>query len=428
MTAPAPQPGPKRILYLNPIGNIGGAERVLLTALAGVRREMPEAKIRVIALSDGPLMAAAKDLGAEVAVVALPASLAKLGDSRGRGHRTLSMARSLGKAPALAGYLRTLGTEIAAFAPDVVHSNGIKTHLFTRFAVPARIPVVWHAHDFYGSRRLAGWLLRRASRRVRVVVAISKAVAEDARRVLPGTRVETVLNAVDLDRFQPGPGDGNDLDRRAGLPPAPEGTVRVGLLATYARWKGQLTVLDAAAQLAADARGLSLRWYIVGGPIYHTAAQFTEGELRSEAERRGLADRIGFIPFAADAPAIFRSLDIVVHASTQPEPFGLTVAEAMACGRPVVVSAAGGAAELFTDGVDAAGFPPGDPHRLAETVRRLAADGEMRSRLGRAARATAGERFDSRRYGREIAAVYRSAMPGATGGAAAGTSKNDHGP
>ena len=48
-----------------------------------------------------------------------------------------------------------------------------------------------------------------------------------------------------------------------------------------------------------------------------------------------------------------RALDVVVHASTQPEPFGLVIAEAMACGRAVVVSSGGGAAEIVTPGEDA---------------------------------------------------------------------------
>ena len=66
-------------------------------------------------------------------------------------------------------------------------------------------------------------------------------------------------------------------------------------------------------------------------------------------------DSVGFVPFVEDPVPVYRALDVVLHASTQPEPFGLTVVEAMACGRAVVVSAAGGAAELFTDGVDALG-------------------------------------------------------------------------
>jgi glycosyltransferase involved in cell wall biosynthesis len=143
----------------------------------------------------------------------------------------------------------------------VVHSNGIKTHLLARLVVPSAVPIVWHLHDFLGLRPAAGWLLRRARSRVRAAIAVSRAVELDARTVLPGVRIDVVPNAVDTARFSPGSGDGPDLDRRAGYSPALGGTVRVGLISTYARWKGHLTVLDAAARLAARAPNLPIRWF-----------------------------------------------------------------------------------------------------------------------------------------------------------------------
>src|SRR5262249_14978265 len=68
----------------------------------------------------------------------------------------------------------------------------------------------------------------------------------------------------------------------------------------------------------------------------------------------------GLVPFQEDTAAVYRALDVVVHASTQPEPFGLTIAEAMSCSRPVVVARAGGAAGLFSRGPHALGGPPRD--------------------------------------------------------------------
>lgn len=397
-----------RLLFLNPIGNIGGAERVLLTAIAGVRDELPSSSIRLLAFTDGPLLTAARKLGVEAEVVALPARLAEIGDSQWRGSRTALALRSAVRLPALAPFVRRLKAVIGRLNPDLVHSNGIKTHLLTRFAVGSGLPVLWHLHDFYGLRPTAGWLLRYASSRVSAAIAISKAVAADAHAVLPGVRVEVVPNAVDLASFSPGPGDGDGLDRCAGLPIASPGTVRVGLIATYARWKGHLAILDAAAKLAAEAPALPVRWFIVGGAIYQTPAQFTEAELRREAASRGLANRVGFIPFAANPVPIYRALDVVLHASTQPEPFGLTVAEAMACGRAVIVSAAGGAAELFTDGVDALGAEPGNVGQLASAVRHLVGDTALRARLGQAARRTAETCFDATHYGQRLVSLYDS--------------------
>jgi glycosyltransferase involved in cell wall biosynthesis len=122
----------------------------------------------------------------------------------------------------------------------------------------------------------------------------------------------------------------------------------------------------------------------------------------------GLTGRVGFIPYQDDPVDIYRMLDVVVHASTRPEPFGLTIAEAMSCGRPVVLAAAGGAAELFTPGVDALGHTPGDVAGLAAAIARLAGDPDLRAHLGANARRTAVEQFSLARYGREITAVYVS--------------------
>ena len=104
---------------------------------------------------------------------------------------------------------------------------------------------------------------------------------------------------------------------------------------------------------------------------------------------------------------------MAVHASIRPEPFGLTIIEAMGCGKPVVVSEAGGAAELFTPDHDGLGHSPGDATGLASAIARLAADPALRARLGANARRTAVERFSQERYGREMAAIYAGFLPDA---------------
>jgi glycosyltransferase involved in cell wall biosynthesis len=353
-------------------------------------------------------------IGAEVEVVPMPSVLTQLGDSqlrsvnRGRGRAKL-LGQAIRALPSLFDYLAQLRAAINRFKPDLVHSNGIKTHLLSRFVVPNRITVVWHLHDFYCLRPMAAWFLRRCRSRVSRAIAISRAVAEDAARALPGVPVKIVRNAVDLNRFSPGPGE--KLDHLAGMPPAPADRVRVGLVATYARWKGHLTFLDAAQLLAKSNPTLPLRWFIIGGPIYQTTAQFSEAELQKAVSDRGLQDRVGFIPFQRDPVSVYRSLDIVVHASTLPEPFGLTVVEAMACGRAVVVSAAGGATELFTDGRDGLGVHPGNASDIANAVKRLADDPALRERLGIAARATVEAQFDDAHYGSQLVSIYRSLMP-----------------
>ena len=142
---------------------------------------------------------------------------------------------------------------------------------------------------------------------------------------------------MDLERFSPR-GPTLDLDAMAGVPPAPAGTIRVGLVATMARWKGHEVFLRALSMLPKD---LPIRGYVIGGPIYSTAgSQRSVEELRALASGLGLNGNAAFTGFVKDSAAAIRALDVVVHASTDPEPFGLVVAEAMACGKPVVASRA----------------------------------------------------------------------------------------
>jgi glycosyltransferase involved in cell wall biosynthesis len=110
-----------------------------------------------------------------------------------------------------------------------------------------------------------------------------------------------------------------------------------------------------------------------------------------------------------DPAGALRDLDIVVHASTEPEPFGMVIAEAMACGRPIIASAAGGAAELIQNGVDGLGYPPGDENRLATLIAQLVADPGLRETLGAAGRRSAERRFDRARMAAELIPIYQHA-------------------
>jgi len=77
--------------------------------------------------------------------------------------------------------------------------------------------------------------------------------------------------------------------------------------------------------------------------------------------------------------------DIVVHASTDPEPFGIVVVEGMALGKAVLASALGGPLEIITPGTGLL-FDPAHPEQLAAAIDRVAADANFRGELGRAAR------------------------------------------
>lgn len=402
-----------RVLYLSTTAELGGAERCLLDLLATLRAARPDWDLELIAGEDGPLRAEVQRLGIAGRVAALPGSVARLGDAGvGAGAGRLALAlRALGAAPAAAAYLGRLRRTLAETRPDLVQANTMKAHLLGALAAPRGVPVVWHLHDYLGPRPAMARLLRLAGRRGRVAaVAVSDSVARDAAATLgPRVPVATIVNAIDIGTFSPTIGDGSDvldLDDRAGWPASASAPVRVGLVATFARWKGHDVFLEAVARLdPAIARGC--RFYVVGGPIYRSlGSQWTRAELQARAEALKVADRVAFVGHQADPAPALRALDIVVHASTRPEPFGRVIVEAMACGRSVIASRLGGAAALFEDGVEALGCPAGDPAALAEALARLIADADLRRRLGVAGRRAAVARFDRCRLAEAWAGLY----------------------
>lgn len=384
---------PTRVAILNTTGRVGGAERALLDLVAA----LADAPVNFLALlgEPGPMADALASLGVDVEVVPMPGGVAALGDAglstRRGGALALATAAAVA-APRGLAYARRLASRLRASGPDLVQSNGLKAHALAAWAAPRGTPVLWHLHDYLGSRPAMSRLLRRCRRPGLSAVAVSRSVAEDARRAL-GDRVpiSAIHNGIEVERF-------------AHVPPrGPGGPVEVGLVATFAAWKGHGVFLDAAALVP---RAPACRFRVVGGPIYRSAgSQVDPGDLRRRAQALGLD--VAFTGHLDDPAAAIMGLHIVVHASTRPEPFGLVLAEAMAAGRAIVSTGLGGAAEVVEDGVTALIVPPGDPAALASAVARLAGDPPLRARLGAAAR-SASARFDRRLLVDPWLAAYRA--------------------
>jgi glycosyltransferase involved in cell wall biosynthesis len=400
-----------RIVYLSGSGQMGGAERCLLDVMQSVHRHEPSWPLALVASRVGPLVDAARVLGIETLVVPIPDRLAGLGDAGVRGHvaRIAGVAvQALRNFPAAVVYRGQLRRTLAAWAPDIVHTNGYKMHIMGTWSRPRSSALVWHLHDYVSTRPLMAQAIKILSRRCDAGIAVSASVGADAAPLWRGrTPVRVVLNGVDVETFAP-EGPRADLDALAGMAPPPTGTVRVGLVATLGRFKGHDVFLRAIARLPRD---LPIRAYVVSGSLYETRdSEFSLPTLRRMATDLGVGERVGFTGFVPAAADAMRALDVVVHATTVPEPFGLVIAEGMACGRAVITSGAGGAGEVVRPGTDALIHRPEDVDELARAIERLVRDGALRARMGAAGREAALKRFNRTRLGDEIASIYRTVL------------------
>ncbi|HEY2919041.1 MAG TPA: glycosyltransferase family 4 protein [Candidatus Binatia bacterium] len=200
------------------------------------------------------------------------------------------------------------------------------------------------------------------NRRVDGVVAISRIVKDLLIRagVKPG-KIRLIHSGIDPQRYE----------RQPEKPLGGNGATVVGCLAGLQERKGHRFLLQAAALL--KSRGLNLRYQIAGdGPLRQQLEQLTG--------RLGLGDEVRFVGFVADTAQFLAKIDLFVMPSLS-EGLGVAALEAMAAGKAVIATSAGGLAESVLDGVTGILVPPQDPtalaHAIAKLVRAPSLAGEM---------------------------------------------------
>ena len=214
----------------------------------------------------------------------------------------------------------------------------------------------------------------------RAVLANSLPTALRQHAAMPHKPVLVVPSGVDLSRFDPDAlGTPADNRRRLGLPE--EGPI-VCLPGRLQRWKGQMTLIRAMPIVRRKHPGAIA--LIVGGP--HPSEPDYPAELRREAEGLGVVFA-GAVPHE-DVPRYLQASDVVVNASDH-EPFGITVIEGMALGKPTVATDRGGPTQVITPGVDGALVGPGRPDVLSTAILTYLDGPAAAARVGAAARGRA---------------------------------------
>jgi len=291
----------------------------------------------------------------------------------------------------------------------ILHSNGNKTHLLSAIAGIAGGPrVVWHVRDFLPDKSPERLLVRLANRRVSAMIANSRAVADHLIRL--GARpdiVHAIHNGIDCDRFSPD-GPRAEIGRQFGWQ---EGCRLVGIIGILAPWKGQAIFLQAAREILVQHP--DARFVVVGDEIYRTDghAGYRE-ELVRIARELGISHVVAFMGYREDIPEILRSLDVVVHASIEPEPFGRVVAEALACARPVVATEGGGVPEITGPSEEVALLVQrGDPTHLASAVSIFLHEPEYGKALGMAGRTRVLAHFEIRHHVQRVENLYDGLIP-----------------
>lgn len=363
-----------RILFLDHVGVLGGAELSLLDIARAFRR-----RSRVVLFEDGPFCEALLDAGVETDVLAAPAAVG--GVARGGG-----LWRDVRAVPGVLALARRVA-QLAREA-DVVYANSQKAMVVGAVAAAlARKPLVWHLRDlmtaehFSRAHRVAAVQIGGRARRV---IANSHAT-RDAFVLAggPAARTVTVYNGIDIAPFEAARPERRAAIRTTlGVGKAP----LIGVFSRLARWKGQHVAIEALRAVP----GAHL--VLVGAALFDADRAYAAG-LRRQAAEAGLGDRVHFVGFRRDVPGWMHAADVVAHTSTAPEPFGRVIVEGMLARRPVVATAAGGACEILDDGRTGRLVPPDDAPALAAALRDLIGRPGFAALLARSGRTEAQGRF-----------------------------------
>ncbi|MFJ6082781.1 glycosyltransferase [Streptomyces sp. NPDC092369] len=370
LSAPDPRP---RVLHLTqPVD--GGVARVVTDL---TRAQLAAGLDVTVACPQSPLTDRLRSLGADV--------------------RHWEAARSPG--PTLVREVRRLGRVLADVRPDLVHAHSAKAGLAGRLAVRGRIPTVFqpHAWSFEAvggttaalALRWERWGARWASQ----VVCVSE--GERATGVHAGIdgRWTVVPNGIDPERFHPA---AVDTVRAALLPDGDPAAPLVVCVGRLCRQKGQDVLLDAWE--AVVRRVPAARLVLVG-----------DGPDRAQLAARA-PESVVFAGAVADPVPWYQAADLVVLPSRW-EGMALAPLEAMACGRPVVVTDVDGAREsLPPELAPRCLVPPDRPAQLADAVAELLLDPLLRESLGHHGRRYVLSTHDVRHAAEAVAAVYRELL------------------
>lgn len=271
----------------------------------------------------------------------------------------------------------------------VVLNNDVHYHVPGVFgAALAGVPCVCRKAGGIGEGRKYKKLLTPF---VSLFIAISKATEKDQRMNNPRTRrLETVFEGIDLNAFDAQLRGSTESKAEFGIPPSGKVITSVSRLDAG---KGHSELIKAARRVVAECP--EAFFLIVGD------GQAGEA-LKEQVRESGLSDRVIFTGWRTDVPAVLSITDVFVHCpTTSIEGLGIANLEAMAMGRPTVVSANGGLIDAVVDGVTGYIVPPGNDAETARAITSLLMDENLARRLGSNARKRVETHFDIRKNVRE---------------------------
>ena len=364
-----------KILFVDHTAVMGGAELCLLDLASAYAQTS-----KVLLFQDGALRDRLEQIGVEVNIV--PASKTMLELRTSGGLSSLTAIPELWK---IAGYIAQEAQNY-----DLILANSQKAFVTAAIStLRGSPPIVWYLHDILTAKHFS-----KVNRTIAVLLAnkfaakvIVNSHATGRAFIAAGGKAElidVVYNGFDFNKFDRIKiEEAKAVRSQLGIENAP----LVGLFSRLSYWKGQHILLEAIKELP------QVRAILVGTALF--GEEEYVGELKTLSAIPELEGRVHWLGFRDDIPTLMKACDIIVHASTEPEPFGRVIVEGQLAQKPTIATAAGGALELIEDGKNGCLFPAGDAIALRQSMQKLIEDPTLAQTLGQQGYANAKQNFSS---------------------------------
>lgn len=270
---------------------------------------------------------------------------------------------------------------------DIVYLNNScgGDHEVIMAALLRRKPIVAHQRGFpMGVGPRERWFARRLD----AIIAISSSVHADlAVKGIYGEKVILIHDGIDPERVI-GSSHLESPRIRFGIPAHAK---VVGVVGNVKEWKGQDTLIRAMGDVI---RVFPDTWCLVVGALVDE--QYAN-LIRRHISELGLSHRVVFTGYERYPACCMKEMDVVVHTSTSPEPFGLVVLEGMALGKPVIATDHGGPKDVIVHGESGFLTPPHDEHALSKCILDLLSDPARGNLVGTAGRQRLQNLFTAQR-------------------------------
>lgn len=289
--------------------------------------------------------------------------------------------------------LQCIRDTITAVHPAIVHFNAIQPPHLSDLPWQMGIPSVQHVR--IADLGNCGTLLASAD----VIVAISEFVRREILLLdIPRRRVEVVLNGIDVTQFDPKRLHQARARRTLGLR---EDAMFILMIARFARNKRHDVILRAMRTVSDRLPQARL---LLVGEVYDEVQYYEQ--IKDLIEELGVRPIVDILPFQEDIQTVHAAADIVAQTSER-EPLGRAIMEAMALERPVIVADSGGLPELVEAGKSGIVVPVGDDEALAEAIVKVAETEDLRRRLIHEGRQRVCACLSIAQHARRMERIYR---------------------